>query len=143
MYQIPKVTEFDITKFGGFLNPNKFFKYVKVLLVSVLIIVNLILFVPFALLEYSDGVRSGLLNKLSSKGLICKSYEGYMMIGDGNVINPEIFRFTVKDQSVVKQLSSSLGKVVSLEYKQYLVVSPCWGDTSYEVVGIKQWNQNQ
>ena len=92
--------------------------------------------VPFALVGYSDGARTGLVNKISHKGLICKTYEGYVLVGNGQNVQPEQWDFTVKDESVAKQIESAEGKVATLEYHQYWITSPCWGDTSYEITGV-------
>jgi hypothetical protein len=95
------------------------------------------MFVPFAAVTYSDGDRTGLVNKISQKGLVCKTYEGSILVGNGQNVQPETFKFTVKDPEVVKQIEAAQGKVASLEYQQYLFSSACWGDTNYEVTGVR------
>lgn len=93
-------------------------------------------FIPWAAVQYSDGERTGLVNKISHKGLICQTWEGQMLVGNGNNVDPEEYFFTVKDDAVVKQVQDAQGKIATLHYKQYALSSNCWGDTSYEVVGV-------
>lgn len=87
--------------------------------------------------HYSDGERTGLVNKLSKKVLICKTYEGYMLVGNGQNIMPEQFNFTVKNQEVADKVNAKLGTVATLTYDQKLITSNCWGNTSYEIIDVK------
>lgn len=91
------------------------------------------LFVPIRFFDYSDGQRSGLVNKISHKGILCKTWEGYLLVGNGQNIAPETFKFTVRDSSVVQKLEALGGKPATLTYRRFLFTSSCWGDTVYEV----------
>ena len=87
--------------------------------------------------HYSDGERTGLVNKLSRKGLICKTYEGYILVGNGQNIQPERFYFTVKDKNIADQISAKIGQVATLQYDQKLITSKCFGETDYEIISVK------
>lgn len=108
-------------------------------LVTVLVIIPTIgLFVPWNLVTYSEGDRTGILNKISYKGLICKRYLGYILVGNGQNVQPEEFDFTVKDEAVANQLKNLGGKIVTLNYNQYFFHSLCWGANSYEVTSVQE-----
>lgn len=94
-------------------------------------------FVPFAVGDYSDGARQGLLNKFSKKGVICKTYEGYLLVGNGQNIQPETWYFTVKDEKLAQEITSKVGQNIQLQYSEKLYASGCWGETGKEVIGVK------
>jgi hypothetical protein len=81
--------------------------------------------------NFSEGSRSGIVTKLSYKGLIYKSYEAEMNMGglrkqtdsknhDSYVAN--IFEFNVSEQAV-KEVQAALdnGESVKLTYHEYLI----------------------
>lgn len=77
---------------------------------------------------YSEGTRTGVVVKLSNKGLVAKSWEGEMNLGstlvDGNgVAVPSVWSFSIKDDTIAKEIenSSRAGKRVTLHYNQWLI----------------------
>lgn len=103
-------------------------------------VIVLFLVLPFTQISvghYSDGERTGLLNKVSKKGFICKTWEGYILVGNGQNIQPEHFSFTIKDETLAKEVQSKIGQQVTLEYDQKIFTASCWGETSYEVIGVR------
>lgn len=93
--------------------------------------------------DYSDGIRTGKIIKLSQKGIIFKSYEGTLALGgtiqsgDGGYIANQ-WNFSVSDPAIVKQLEeiSSKNVVVTLQYNQYLI-KPIKYETDYIVKSVK------
>ena len=88
--------------------------------------------------NYSEGERTGVVVKLSHKGMIWKTWEGEMNIGsmssDGNgMAVPTVFDFSVKDEKVVDILknSASSAKRVTIVYRQALIRSLRDGETQY------------
>lgn len=81
----------------------------------------------------SDGTRSGLVTKLSYKGIFVKTWEGELMLGSGN--SGDRWPFTAVDKEVADRLSKAQKsqKTVSLHYKQKLWVFPWQADTTYFV----------
>ena len=72
---------------------------------------------------YSEGDRFGLLQKISRKGTIFKTYEGEMILssvrGNANVpLASEKFYFSVANKQVADQLSRLQGRSVTVHYKQ-------------------------
>ena len=87
---------------------------------------------------YSDGYRSGLLQKLSHKGNIFKTYEGELVqrsiVSTGNVgIASEKFYFSVASDSVAKTMQNFEGKNVKLHYLQKNGTLPWRGESEYIV----------
>jgi len=88
--------------------------------------------------SYSEGERVGYVQKLSLKGWVCKTYEGELAMVNAPGALTEKFFFTVRDESVAKQIEESYGKRVALSYEQHVgVPSSCFGDTDHFVTGIK------
>ena len=89
--------------------------------------------------SYSTGERAGYLQKLSSKGWICKTWEGEQSLVSLPGATPEKFLFTVRSPEVVAQLNAAMGKRVTLNYEQHKgLPSSCFGETEYFVTGMKE-----
>ena len=88
--------------------------------------------------SYSQGERVGYVQKLSLKGWVCKTYEGELAMVNAPGALTEKFFFTVRDESVAKQIEESYGKRVVLSYEEHVgVPSSCFGDTAYFVTGAR------
>lgn len=84
--------------------------------------------------SYSEGERTGYVQKLSKKGWICKTWEGEIVLVTMPGAIPEKFEFTVRDEAVVERLNADAGKRVVLHYDQHkLIPSSCFGETEYFV----------
>ena len=89
--------------------------------------------------SYSTGERAGYLQKLSSKGWICKTWEGEQSLVSLPGATPEKFLFTVRSPEVVAQLNAAMGKRVTLNYEQHKgLPTSCFGETEYFVTGMKE-----
>jgi hypothetical protein len=88
--------------------------------------------------SYSSGERVGVLQKLSKKGWICKTWEGElnMVVLPGAI--PEKFFFTVRDDAVADAINPLVGKRVSLQYEEHrFIPTTCFGDTAHFVSGVR------
>ncbi len=114
-------------------------KITAVLFLVVLPLAAFALWVTVALsFSYASGERSGYVQKISKKGWVCKTQEGELALVNGPNVNPEIFRFTVRDDSVAAQISSLAGKQVKLSYEQHKgVPTSCFGETEYFVKAVE------
>ena len=114
-------------------------KITAVLFLVVLPLAAFALWVTIALnFSYASGERSGFVQKLSKKGWICKTQEGELALANGPNVMPEIFRFTVRDDSVAAQISNLAGKQVKLTYEQHKgVPTQCFGETEYFVKSVE------
>jgi hypothetical protein len=87
--------------------------------------------------DYSNGYRSGLLQKFSQKGWVCKTYEGELWQSVVTNVAPTIWDFTVRDRRVVAALDTLVGKQVRLHYTEHRgVPTSCFGDTPYYVDAV-------
>ena len=99
--------------------------------------------------NYSEGTRLGTVTKFSEKGILCKTFEGEMMLPATSRINGQgedfMFRFTVKDPAVVQKVEDAMlsGRRVAVEYQEALwVPTSCLQDTKYTIKDIKAVNAN-
>lgn len=87
--------------------------------------------------SYSTGDRAGWVQKLSNKGWICKTYEGELALVSLPGTTPEKFIFTIWNEEVARQVTSVMGKRVSLHYEEKVgLPGSCFGDTRYYVTGV-------
>jgi hypothetical protein len=84
---------------------------------------------------YSTGTRTGYMQKLSRKGWICKTWEGELAMATAPGVSPQIFTFTIRNDSVAEALTREMGKGrVAVEYSEHRgVPTSCFGDTPYFV----------
>ncbi len=88
--------------------------------------------------SYSSGERVGIVQKLSKKGWICKTWEGEMnmIVLPGGL--PEKFPFTVWDDAVASEINRLAGRRVALHYEEKVgLPTSCFGDTRYYVTRVK------
>jgi len=89
-------------------------------------------------LVYSEGERAGVLQKLSYKGWVCKTWEGELMLTPIPGIIPEKFYFTIPDEAVANKVNALIGQRVALNYEQHRgIPSSCFGETQYYVRDVK------
>src|SRR6202165_993140 len=87
--------------------------------------------------SYSQGERAGYVQKISKKGWICKTWEGELAMANLPGTMPQIFAFTVRNDSIAKLIEQNAGKQVSLTYDQHRgVPTTCFGETEYFVTGV-------
>jgi hypothetical protein len=88
--------------------------------------------------SYSAGERAGFLQKLSTKGFICKTWEGELQLVAMPGSMPEKFLFSVRDDAVAARINATMGKRVALTYEQHIgVPTSCFGETEYFVTDVK------
>ncbi|HTC15064.1 MAG TPA: hypothetical protein VK695_04595 [Steroidobacteraceae bacterium] len=88
--------------------------------------------------SYSDGERSGFVQKFSRRGWVCKTWEGEMAMVTLPGTVAEKFAFTVRDPAVADTLNGSIGKRMTLHYEQRKwIPTSCFGETEYFVTGAK------
>lgn len=82
---------------------------------------------------YSDGTRSGVLQKFSRRGWLCKTQEGELALYYGGV-SPQTWSFSVRDPSIAAQIEKAVGARVQVHYTEHPgVPSTCFADTRYFV----------
>lgn len=91
---------------------------------------------------YSDGSRAGLLQKISRKGSVFKTFEGEMILSsvqsNNNVpLASEKFFFSVSDKRVADQLSSMQGEFIVVYYREMNSNLPWRGESTYIVDSVE------
>jgi len=87
---------------------------------------------------YSEGTRTGYVQKLSHKGWLCKTWEGELAMTTVPGTAPQIFNFSVRSDSVAREIEKIEGAQVQLHYKEHRgVPTACFGETSYFVDGVR------
>jgi hypothetical protein len=99
------------------------------------------------LYDYSVGSRTGVIGKLSSKGVACWTNEGQLAMPNftrGGGDNDNTFSFSAPDADVWSKLQAiPPGSPVNLEYRQKLfplaIALPflCVRRTEYEITGVR------
>jgi len=88
--------------------------------------------------SYSEGNRAGYIQKFSHKGWVCKTWEGELQTSNIPGSAPQLFLFSVRDDSVANQLTQLMGSRVTLTYKEHRgVLGSCFGETNYYVTGAR------
>lgn len=89
--------------------------------------------------SYSEGSRSGYVQKLSRKGWVCKTWEGELAMTTQPGVAPVIFRFSIRSDSVAAEVSRLSGLPVRLQYEEHRgVPTSCFGETDHFVVGVSR-----
>ena len=84
--------------------------------------------------SYSDGERAGVLQKFSQRGWVCKTYEGELAMYVVAGVAPQIWSFSVRDETVVEELNKAVGQHVRLHYSEHRgLPTDCFGETDYFV----------
>ncbi len=92
--------------------------------------------------SYSSGERAGFLQKFSSKGWLCKTWEGELALVAMPGSTPEKFFFTVRNASVAQRINLAMGKRVALVYEQHKgLPTDCFGETEYFVTDLRELPQ--
>ena len=88
--------------------------------------------------SYSEGERAGYIQKISSKGWLCKTWEGEIAMVTMPGAIPDRFAFTVRDEAVVKKINALTGQRVVLIYEQHkFLPTQCFGETEYFVTDVR------
>lgn len=87
---------------------------------------------------YSDGYRTGFVQKFSKKGWVCKTWEGELSMVTLPGQAQERWTFSVRDDSIANVIRANMGSRVTLDYEEHRgVPTVCFGETPYFVVGVR------
>ena len=120
---------------------NKALTILVVILLVPVVVIALWIWVTLGY-TYSSGDRAGYVQKISKKGWICKTWEGEIAMTPLPGATPQIFAFTVRNDSIARIIEQNAGKQVSLTYEQHRgVPTSCFGDTEYFVTRVNRIGQ--
>ena len=99
----------------------------------VLVLGGVALWTWFALSwSYSTGDRAGTLQKFSSKGWVCKTFEGELALYVVGGVAPQIWYFSTRDAELAAKLSKAVGEKIQLHYEEHRgVPTNCFAETQY------------
>ena len=105
----------------------------KFILVLLLILAGYIYW--FYINQYSDGEQSGIVNKISHKGNVFKTYEGFITSVTPNTIitqqgsnDRRTLYFSVVNKAIADSINNIEGKIIKLHYVQYRKSLPWRGE---------------
>jgi hypothetical protein len=113
-----------------------------------LITVLLVILIPVVVLSlwawatlgysYSSEDRAGYVQKIARRGWLCKTWEGELAMMNQPGAMPEIFKFTVRNDSLAKLLEENLGKRVTVTREEHRgVPTSCFGETEDYITNVR------
>jgi hypothetical protein len=120
-------------------------RHLGLLLLVTILLVPAIIFGAWAWItlnySYSKGDRAGYVQKISQKGWLCKTWEGELAMANLPGTMPQIFHFSVRNDSIAKLVDDNVGKRVSLTYEEHRgVPTSCFAETDYYVTNVRLIN---
>jgi hypothetical protein len=87
---------------------------------------------------YSTGEKTGFVQELTRQGWLCKTWEGALAVAPAPGAAPEVFAFTIRDDSIASALQRALPARVTLTYEHHRgVPTSCFGETPYYITGFR------
>lgn len=113
------------------------FSTLAAIIISIIAIIGLYTWAALTW-SYSKGERTGYVQKFSTKGWLCKTWEGELTMLPVQGMVPEKFIFSVRDDAVADSINRSMSKKLALTYEQHKgVPSTCFGESEYFVTAVK------
>jgi len=117
--------------------PSRWKVFILAAVLSPIVILSLYIAIALSW-SYSRGERSGVLQKFSRKGWVCKTWEGELAQFVIPGVAPTIWEFTVRDDSVASKVNAVIGRRVVLHYEEHRgIPTTCFGMTPYFVDSIR------
>ena len=116
----------------------------RLILIFLLLPVALVALYTWVALHYaySSGERAGYIQKISRKGWLCKTWEGELAMTTVPGTAPQIFQFSVRNDTTARKIEQAAGQRVALTYEQHKgVPSSCFGETEYFITGVRPIGQ--
>lgn len=113
-------------------------KILAVLVLGPVVVIGLWIAIALSY-TYENGQHPGYVQKFSRTGWLCKTWEGELAMVNIPGAAPQIFRFSVRDDAVAKEINRTMGKQVALSYSQHKgVPTSCFGETEFYVSGVRE-----
>ena len=86
----------------------------------------------------SEGTRTGILYKVSKKGVMFKTYEGQLLLAGSVMLTQQsTWDFSAQNSKVYEDLQKLEGKSVKCHYRQKVDAFAWQGDTDYIVYKVE------
>jgi hypothetical protein len=136
MADTPEISETPVAPAPAKKKRKKVLNVSLILIIVPAVIISLWVWVTLGY-TYALGERAGYVQKISKKGWLCKTWEGELAMANLPGTMPQIFSFTVRNDSIAHVIEQNAGKQVSLTYEQHRgVPTSCFGETEYFVIGV-------
>lgn len=87
---------------------------------------------------YATGAKTGYVNSFSREGRLCGRWEGELAMVSIPGAPPDLFHFSVRDDSLAEIITKTRGQNVTITYDEHRgVPTSCFGDTRFHVTGVK------
>lgn len=111
-------------------------------MLATLIVTPILLFVLYTVSvltwAYSEGQRTGYIQKFSKKGWFCKTWEGELALSTVPGVAPTLWPFTVRKEATARQVNLALGRRVVMYYQEHRgIPSKCFAETDYFVDSVR------
>src|ERR1700679_2853154 len=134
------MTRIEVPSSAGRRRPTgRFGRWVMILLLLIILGTGLWTWLTLAW-AYAEGERAGVLQKFVRRGWVCKTREGEIALyyGGGQYlgsgVSPQLWDFSVRDNSVAEDLSKAVGRRVQLHYTEHPgIPTSCFAETRYLV----------
>ena len=141
-FDVPGRTDSDTTEVKTVRKASWRRRHWRLISALLVILVPVLIFAAWASItlgySFSTGERAGFAQKLSKRGWICKTWEGELAMVNLPGAMPEIFKFSIRNDSIAELLERNLGKRVSLSYAQHRgVPTSCFGETEYYITNVR------
>lgn len=121
--------------------PSAFRRFLRWFIFILIAVLSLFIYWKYYF-TYSDGLQGGKMQKISKKGNIFKTWEGYLLISaavDNNSISltTDKWYFSVSNDSLAHLLETYSEKRVKLRYYQKNGALPWRGETPYLIYDVR------
>lgn len=105
-------------------------------------------------IKYSEGTRTGMINKISNKGLVWKTYEGELalegIVSDGKASTANVWQFSIerndpRSNELVKKINQYIesGTKVRITYQEPFATWPWRSGTDYLITDVQPVAQSK
>src|ERR1700678_2264592 len=134
------MTRIEVPSSAGRRRPSgRFGRWVMILLLLIIVGSGLWTWLTLGW-AYAEGERAGVLQKFVRRGWVCKTREGEIALyyGGGQYLgsgaSPQLWDFSVRDNSVAEDLSKAVGHRVQLHYTEHPgIPTSCFAETRFLV----------
>ena len=114
----------------------------RLITIILVVLVPVVIFALWAWITlgyaYASEDRAGFVQKIAKRGWLCKTWEGELAMSNQPGAMPEIFKFTVRNDSLAHVLENNLGKRVTVTYEQHRgVPTSCFAETQYYITNVR------
>jgi hypothetical protein len=114
----------------------------RLITIILVVLVPVVIFALWAWITlgyaYASEDRAGFVQKIAKRGWLCKTWEGELAMSNQPGAMPEIFKFTVRNDSLAHVLENNLGKRVTVTYEQHRgVPTSCFGETQDYITNVR------